>query len=141
MKKLIVFILIIGLIITFSFYWIALKPAITRKGCLKVVQAQYGTDLQSRGLDQVRKGNNLFRKCLIDHGETPIMLFAEPEKEAETNDTIIDDTNNIEDSLDDLRETIIQDNANREYEEQHRGWCEAGGGIYYGNGTCITDNN
>lgn len=49
-------------------------------------------------------------------------------------------TNDIESSIDGLKDSIEQQNAEMEYENQRRGWCESGGGTYYGNGSCITPN-
>ncbi len=47
-------------------------------------------------------------------------------------------TTSIENRLDDINNSIEQQNADMEYEQKRRGWCEQGGGIYYGNGSCIT---
>jgi len=51
------------------------------------------------------------------------------------------DTSGIENSVDDLRDSIEQQNADMEYEQRRRSLCEQGGGVYYGNGSCVTSNN
>lgn len=140
MKNKKVFILQFIIVGAFLFYWFQLRPAEIRKQCLKQVQAKYGTDMSSRPLEHFQGANNIFRKCLIDHDQAPVLLYSEPKSEP---DPVVDqlDTSEIENSIDSLKDTIEQQNADREYEEQRRGWCEAGGGVYYGNGSCITDNN
>jgi hypothetical protein len=46
----------------------------------------------------------------------------------------------IQDQLDNIQDAIKQQNEDAAYEAERKGWCEQGGGIYYGNGSCITSN-
>lgn len=63
-------------------------------------------------------------------------------KEANENIENIPSANSsgIEERLDNMSDVLEQQNEDMEYEQRRRGWCEQGGGTYYGNGSCITTN-
>ena len=138
-KKMVVLAVPPVIIFVGSFYWFQIRPSNIRKYCLNEVQKSFGKNPNTASNSVVIKINKRFRTCLAANGISPESLYEEPiyEPDPAVNEL---DTSPIENSIDDLKQSIQEENANREYEEQQRGRCEGGGGTYYGNGFCITPN-
>lgn len=127
MKNKKVYLYILGVLLLFGwFYWFEYRPIEIRRYCAEEATKEFRNTQK----------NNRYRECIAKRGLKPESIYNEEKTDTSTYQL---DTSLIESEIEDLRNSLEEQEYERQEEYQSQIRCESNGGRYQGNSACIYD--